>query len=53
MDDNDADDLRSKEKPEYLKIQTVKVITRTTEAIDQDLAITSCVDLITSRANQN
>ncbi len=53
MDDNDADDLRSKQKPEYLKIQIVKVITRTTEARDQGLARTSCVDLITSRANQN
>jgi len=42
MDDNDADDLRSKQKPEYLKIQTSKVISRTTEAIDQDLTKTSC-----------
>ena len=53
MDDNDVDDLRSKEKPEYQQMQTAKIITRTTEAIDQDLARTSCVDLITSRANQS
>jgi len=47
------DDLRSKENPEYQQIPSVKVITRTTEARDQGLARTSCVDLITSRANQN
>ena len=40
------DDLRSKENPEYQQIPTVKVITRTTEARDQGLARTSCVDLI-------
>jgi len=54
MDDNDTDDLRSKENPEYQQIQTAKVITRTTEAMDQGLARTNLIlDLITSRANQS